>query len=175
METRSPEGQDEVFEFYGWDADRYLLATGQPGPAWGRDNIRVARLPAPLPNGLKDRTGKPMMITAMEVHRRLVENFEAVYNAIFAAGLWPMLAPWAGSYVFRLIRGGTDLSCHGLGAAVDHNPAQNPLGAAPEHCLYGNNADGRAVVRIFKDHGFTWGGDFHNRKDCMHFQYARGY
>jgi hypothetical protein len=164
--VRAPNGEEEVRAFYGW-RDEFLMADGTPAREWERDNIRPARMPAPL-----KFAGRP--VQTLRVHRLLVDRFESVYNEIHHVGLWEAVESYAGSYAFRLIRGGESLSMHSYGAAVDHDPARNPLGAPPEQCFYGNTDAGRAVVRIFKAHGFAWGGDFHGRKDSMHWQFATG-
>lgn len=164
---RPPHGEDEIRAFYGW-RDEFLLADGTPILEWERDEIRPARMPTPLKFAGQD-------VRTIRVHRVLVDRFESVYNEIHHAGLWGSVQPYGGAYTFRVIRGGTSLSMHAFGAAVDHDPIHNPLGAAPEDCSFGNTADGRAVVRIFKAHGFTWGGEFRGRRDGMHFQFGSGY
>lgn len=162
----APHGEEAVRAFYGW-RDEYLLADGTPAREWERDNIRPARVPAPL-----KFAGRP--VNTLRVHRLLVDRFESVYNEIHHVGLWPAVESYAGAYAFRLIRGGESLSMHSYGAAVDHDPFRNPLGAPPERCFFGNTEAGRAVVRIFEAHGFFWGGKFQGRKDGMHFQFATG-
>lgn len=164
--VRAPHGEDEVRAFYGWK-DEYLLADGTPIREWERDNIRPARVPAPL-----RFAGRP--VQTLRVHRLLVDRFESVYNEIHHVGLWSAVESYAGAYAFRLIRGGESLSMHAYGAAIDHDPLHNQLGAAPEHCSFGNTEAGRAVVRIFEAHGFFWGGKFRGRPDGMHFQFATG-
>lgn len=163
---RPPHGEDEIRAFYGW-RDDYLLADGTPEREWERDHIRPARLPAPL-----KFIGRP--VHTLRVHKRLVERFESVYREILSAGLWAAVETYAGAYTFRLVRGGASLSMHAYGAAVDHDPARNPLGAEPDTTFYGSAPEGQAVVQIFEEHGFLWGGRFKGRKDAMHFQWGTG-
>lgn len=86
-----------------------------------------------------------------------------------------------GCFAPRAQRGsnGAVLSLHTWGIAVDLNPEQNPL-IAPcppddprrRDRLNYNLPD--AWIDAFKRAGFFWGGDFHNRFDSMHFQFATG-
>jgi hypothetical protein len=70
-----------------------------------------------------------------------------------------------GCYVVRDVRGSdTTLSLHSWGLAIDLNAADNPLG--------GTSHQPEELIETFKAHGFWWGGDFHTRKDPMHFQRA---
>ena len=164
---RAPHGEDEIRAYYGWN-DSYLLGDATPGSFWERDQIRAAKLPKPM-----KFTGRP--VHTMRVHKRLVERFESLYEEILRAGLWSAVETYGGAYTFRLIRGGSALSMHAFGAAVDHDPARNPLGADPGSCYFGSKPEGQAVVRIFEEHGFFWGGRFKGRKDAMHFQFGTGY
>lgn len=162
----APHGEDAVRAYFGW-RDEFLQPDGTPVPEWERDFIRPARVPLPL-----RFAGRA--VSTVRVHRLLVDRFESVYNEIGHAGLWAAVESYGGAYAFRLIRGGDSLSMHSYGAAVDHDPLNNPLGVAPERCSFGNSDAGRAVVRIFEAHGFFWGGKFQGRKDGMHFQFATG-
>lgn len=76
---------------------------------------------------------------------------------------------------WRPIRGGTELSNHSWGVAVDLNSADNPW----QPHLSGNNHGGKMVstwppefVSIMKDVGFRWGGEWSGRADPMHFEMA---
>jgi hypothetical protein len=72
-----------------------------------------------------------------------------------------------GGYNLRNIRGGHTLSQHAFGNAIDINPGENPMGTGP---LKTNlPAD---ISDIAAKHGLIWGGDWHNRKDPMHFEWA---
>ena len=88
----------------------------------------------------------------------------------------------------RPVAGGTSLSMHAYGLAIDLNPVQNPflegVGAmrrvSPDGGKqYLNRADIRPgmaeqVVDVFADNGFLiWGGDWHNPIDYQHFQLDR--
>ncbi len=73
---------------------------------------------------------------------------------------------WGGTYNYRPIRGTSRLSCHAFGAAIDLDPDHNPMG----HSKSRLPAD---VISAFKTEGVYWGGDFHSRRDPMHFQWAR--
>jgi hypothetical protein len=76
------------------------------------------------------------------------------------------LDQFGGTFNFRKIRGSSHISNHAYGCAIDLDPAHNPLGA--KH--------GRMppdVVLLFKQEGWRWGGDYHGRKDWMHFEAVR--
>lgn len=77
-----------------------------------------------------------------------------------------------GAYNFRLVRGSLQtLSTHSWGCAIDLAPELNGLGV-----VYNTNIRPlmmpKQVVRIFKELGMVWGGDF-SRPDAMHFQAAK--
>ena len=89
---------------------------------------------------------------------------------------------------FRPVTGGRKVSKHGMGAAVDINPLYNPyvrvrddgtshVEPATAGAYTDRNADfpykitsGDLCVRLFKEHGFRWGGDWKSLKDYQHFE-----
>jgi D-alanyl-D-alanine carboxypeptidase len=92
------------------------------------------------------------------------------------------------SFNDRPVAGGTSLSMHAYGLAIDLNPVQNPFleGIGATHRVspdggkaYLNRADIRPgmaeqVIDVFADNGFLiWGGDWHNPIDYQHFQLDR--
>lgn len=165
--VKPPHGRREAEEFYGWHVDLYQTDSGTASAAWERDKIISIPLPAPL-----RYAGRP--VNTMRVHHKLAGVFHDVYADIFRNALWHAVESYAGAYCFRLIRGGDSLSMHAFGAAVDHDPARNPLGAHPNDTYFGSTPAGAAVREIFKRHQFTWGGSFQGRKDCMHWQWGTG-
>ena len=73
-------------------------------------------------------------------------------------------------YAERPIRGGTVLSNHASGTAVDLNATKHPLGTDPRDNF---TDDQRAAVRrILTDcrGALRWGGDYLGRKDGMHLE-----
>lgn len=89
---------------------------------------------------------------------------------------------------YRVVEGSTSLSKHALGLAIDINPLYNPYityGAdgteniAPASAVAYADRDASFPYKIdendlcyklFKEHGFTWGGDWNSCKDYQHFQ-----
>lgn len=99
-------------------------------------------------------------------NKLLVIHFQNVYKRIVERGLSQELKTYDGCYCIRKVRGREELSTHSWGIAIDHNAGTNPLGS---------NGDMNAeVVACFEEEGFTWGGRW-IRKDCQHFQFAKGY
>lgn len=93
------------------------------------------------------------------------------------------------SFNFRTISGTNTPSRHALGMAVDINPLYNPYVYAFSGRLKVEPANGMPwvrnrkksrnamimtsddlCVRLFKQHGFKWGGDWRSRKDYQHFE-----
>ncbi len=91
------------------------------------------------------------------------------------------------SFNFRFISNSKKVSKHGLGLAVDINTLYNPYVYYINDKLYvePKNASKYAdrtknfsykidkndlAYKLFKKHGFIWGGDFSKRKDYQHFE-----
>lgn len=91
---------------------------------------------------------------------------------------------------YRVVDGTDSLSKHALGCAIDINPFYNP------YIVFNKNGSGETYIspqgseiyadrsqnfpykidetdlcyKLFKAHGFTWGGDWNSCKDYQHFQ-----
>jgi hypothetical protein len=105
-------------------------------------------------------------------HRAIVDALQAALTEVAQAGLaWAIdvgnTNTYGGCYNPRFNRIlGTELgnvSRHTWGQAIDMNTVTNAQGRVPQ-------MDCR-VVRIFRKHGFTWGGNF-LLPDGMHFEYV---
>lgn len=89
---------------------------------------------------------------------------------------------------YRPVEGTATLSKHALGLAIDINPLYNPYVAdnkdggirvSPETAkAYADRTaafpykidEADICYRLFKEHGFTWGGNWKSLKDYQHFQ-----
>ncbi len=92
------------------------------------------------------------------------------------------------SFNYRMKTGQNSLSNHSLGLAIDINPLYNPyvierangeLYFAPSNSsdYIDRDADfsykldsNDLCVQLFKEHGFSWGGDWRSSKDYQHFE-----
>lgn len=91
------------------------------------------------------------------------------------------------AFNFRFISHTTRISKHGLGMAVDINTRYNPYVKTVDGKLSIEPANGADYVdrskdfphkidhedlcyKLFKEHGFTWGGDWAHSKDYQHFE-----
>lgn len=90
----------------------------------------------------------------------------------FAAEFHNLIEPIDGSaddwaYCYRMVRGSESaLSNHSSGTALDLNAAAHPLGAIGTF-----DANKVPMIRaLAKKYGLRWGGDYHLRKDEMHFE-----
>jgi hypothetical protein len=119
--------------------------------------------------------GRPVSYILM--NRKCADSFRRVLNKIWiAAGKdqrtvdkWGA-STYAGSYVYRKKRGGSTLSMHSYGCAIDLDPARN--GFRNPHPHFGRG-DAFKVVEAFESEGWEWGGRWAGRSsDGMHFQAA---
>lgn len=91
------------------------------------------------------------------------------------------------AFNYRSINGSTKLSKHSMGLAIDINPRYNPCVRTINGELSVEPANGTAYTdrtqefpnkitendlcyRLFKEHGFTWGGSWKSLKDYQHFE-----
>lgn len=95
----------------------------------------------------------------------LLAGFAAEFHELIEPIDEGALDDWA--YAFRMVRGTTDkLSCHSSGTAIDLNASKHPLGKVGTF----EAAKVPMIRALAKKYGLTWGGDYRNRKDEMHFE-----
>ncbi|MFY9571516.1 MAG: M15 family metallopeptidase [Blastocatellia bacterium] len=90
-----------------------------------------------------------------------------------------MAANNTSGFNYRQTTGGTQLSNHAFGRAIDINPLQNPYVkegvALPPGAKYDPSVEGTLtatdpIVRNFQRLGWKWGGEFTSLKDYQHFE-----
>lgn len=92
------------------------------------------------------------------------------------------------AFNYREIAGSSKLSKHALGLAIDINPRYNPyvkqgqggelLVSPANGAAYADRsqefpykiAEGDLCLRLFLEHGFSWGGNWNSSKDYQHFE-----
>lgn len=144
------------------DPERIRITNG-----WAATNIVQITIPQLV--GIKGANANGRV----SVHRKVAEQFMALWVAWQDRGLLNLVLTYEGAYVPRFIRGRAKeqaLSNHAFGTAFDINYAWNKLGAepataGPQGCVY-------PLVPVAHEFGFYWGGHF-PRRDGMHFEVAR--
>ena len=105
----------------------------------------------------------------VSVHRLALPAFRRVTDGLAAQAAQgnTYTVNSVSAFTSRTIAGSTQISRHGLGLAIDINPAQNP-----------QRDDNRLItnmpgwyVDVWRDAGFCWGGDWAFSKDPMHFSW----
>ncbi|HND77247.1 MAG TPA: M15 family metallopeptidase [bacterium] len=159
----TPNGYAEIVKQFG-DIRKYILSNGTLSSQFEMKYMGNAVLPYPLKLAwMPEKT-----IKRMYCHRDMIPVFQKVFNDIYQAGLAPKAELFGGCFNFRLKRTTNKLSTHSWGIAIDLNPATNALGTK------GNMNP--SIVKIFKNNGFIWGGDWADLNcDPMHFQFCDGY
>ena len=106
----------------------------------------------------------------VKVHQAMLPALEQVAASLAVEAtngrVYPITS--VGGFTPRTIGGSHQLSRHGLGLAIDINPARNPY-----------RADNRLItdmpgwfVDAWRSAGFCWGGDWKRIKDPMHFSWV---
>lgn len=112
----------------------------------------------------------PTIRIRAQCHVGIVGDLSAALAEVAAAGLAGQIEvananAYGGCYAPRYSRTSGYLSRHTYAMALDTNTVSNCGGCVPRmHC---------DVVRIFRRHGFAWGGNF-RRPDGMHFEWVGG-
>ena len=145
-------------------------ANGQANPKWEAENL-VAWAP-PYPMFYSDGKRTPML--HLRVHRKCRDTFdEAFKEALAQLGhdyiVEHRLDITGGSYCFRLERGGSRLSVHSFGCAIDMDPGHNPF---PRKWADGKGMLDIRFATILIKHGFCWRGA-DGDIDPMHMQLCR--
>jgi hypothetical protein len=145
-----------------------LGSNGRPTAAWEAAHLTRIELPYRMCLSWDPQR----TIGRLTCHRLVADSLKRVLSAILlhygsgeaigAAGL----DRFGGCYEFRRVTGSERLSPHAFGAAIDFDPARNAPGMAYDP---GAGMMPSRVVRLFKEEGWSWGGDS-ERLSCGHFQ-----
>lgn len=137
-----------------WPNQGKYLKTFVINPAWKFDHWLVLDTKLVVHN----------IACNVDIHVPLTKALQAVHDK----NLGHVLKTFNGCFNIRMVRGTkSSPSAHAYGLALDLNARENPLGAT--HGGFYNEPE---FVKCFTDQGFDWGGNFHSRKDPMHFSYC---
>ena len=132
-------------------------------------------------SGGERTTRKHTVVMKTELAPEVLEIFEEIYLSPERFPVHELIG-----YDDRTVAGGSGLSNHALGRAIDINRAQNPMIKdgrkivhpdeppyepgewRPGEDPYSIPPDG-IVVEAFKSRGWRWGGDWHSCRDYQHF------
>lgn len=126
----------------------------------------IAVDPHGFPNWYVD--GTRHFVTSIYCNKDMAGPLANALKAVHDKGIQSLLKIYSGCFNIRMVRGNNSLfSAHSYGLAIDLNSDDNGLGST--HGGFYNHPD---FVKCFTDQGFAWGGNFHGRKDPMHFSYC---
>lgn len=138
-----------------------------------------------------DETGKKHwgeMVVNRQIAQDVVEIFDSLYHAGYRIHRIALVDEYGANdeksmeanntscFNFRFVTGSnTAISLHGRGLAIDINPLWNPYvkgnmvkpkGAKRTPAITTSDL----AYRLFRAHGFTWGGSWRSMKDYQHFE-----
>jgi hypothetical protein len=160
---------DNPAELEAFYSKHQLGTTGDPTAAWEKKHL--TRITTPYPLTLSFALDK--QVTRVTCHRSVADSLLRVFERIlehfgsFEDVKKARMHLFAGCYNFRPIKDSSRLSTHAWGAGIDLDSQKNPLGVSHDES---KGMMPLAVVDIFEDEGWRWGGRFKKRPDCMHFQ-----
>jgi hypothetical protein len=160
------DNQHDLEQFY---SRHQLRPDGRPTAAWERDQLVTIVTPYPLTLAWD----LSVQVRRVTCHRLVSESLARILAGILShygsvEGVrTARMHLFGGCYNYRRISGAGRLSTHAWGAGVDLDPDRNPMGKpyAPELGMMP-----AAVIALFENEGWRWGGRFVSRPDCMHFQ-----
>ena len=159
----APHGLDGIISTFG-DIFDYIREDHTLDPRWQTEMLQTISLPFAIPLSWN----KSQSLERIACHKLLAQVCTDVFAQIRSAGLQTKITGFGGCFSFRPQRTGARLSAHSWGIALDLNPESNAQGTV-------GNMD-PAVISIFKEAGFSWGGDWQGKvRDPMHFQFCTGY
>ena len=104
-------------------------------------------------------------------NKDLVMPLSKAFQNLIHTGHVNELKTWDGCFNIRKKRGGSTMSLHSWGVAVDMNYSDNLLGKTYQQLVAeGKTPFSEGFLQCFRSAGFDCGGDWTKRPDRMHFQ-----
>jgi hypothetical protein len=168
-------------------------ADGKLSASWRAANIIAMPIPWPAPyNKMRLAWDTDTVVSTIAIHRLVAPSLSVALKAVWDTArqrikerdgydetteyydrqTMALLSEvgmnlYGGGFNFRLKRGGSSLSTHAYGCAIDIDPERNGMGdTTPALPLW--------IVAEFESLGWVWGGRWKGKNcDGMHFQYAK--
>lgn len=157
-----PHGIEQIVATFG-DIFAYINEDHTLNSAWQAEYL----VSVPLPFALALSWDRSRRVKRMTCHK-LLRSLRRHFWPFSTQELESKVTSFGGCFSFRPQRTGASLSTHSWGIAIDLNPESKTQGTT-------GNLDA-IIVSIFKNLGFTWGGDWRGQtRDPMHFQFCSGY
>jgi len=164
-EFKPKDKQSDLEAFY---SKHILGSDGRPTAGWQSDHLTRITPAYPLTLAFPPGTDvtrvlchKKVADSLTNVFAKILEHFGSVEEVHKAR-----MHLFGGCFNFRRITGGTRLSDHAWGVAIDIDPERNPFNRKHDPA---KGMMPLAIVDIFETEGWRWGGRF-PKPDCMHFQ-----
>jgi hypothetical protein len=158
---------DDVPEFFG----RFELGKdGHPSDRWEMRNLAQIRLPYPMRLAWQPE----VTMIRLRCHKLVARDLSEILSGILAHYGSLSAVQEAGMDLFGgcyFYSAGTDPdrpSPHARGIAIDLDPFGNP--AKRRRPRNATPSMPKAVIRIFRAHGWSWGGDAADRYEPAHFE-----
>lgn len=133
----------------------------------GWQDLNLVHMFAPFPMYYE----KKQLLHGILVHKRIVAPLTAVFAEVWNEVNHDLgdldrsgISDWGGCFNIRRIAGSNNWSNHSWACAVDLSPGSNGFNM--------NTTLSSIVIAAFKRQGARWGGDYHGRKDPMHFEFV---
>jgi hypothetical protein len=144
---------------------KYGKASAEP------DYLVVIDLPYPM----RLAWDKSKTVTKMRCHKLVADNFKQAFKEILAHyGITKIkelgIDLFGGCFNYRPMRGGSSLSRHSWGIAIDLDPERNGLKTKWKDCQF-SKAEYSKLHQIFEKNGFFNYGKVKDY-DAMHFEIA---
>jgi hypothetical protein len=138
----------------------------------GKGYLTMIKLPYPM----RLSWDKSKKVTRMKVNKHVKDNFLNVFNELLQHYGYDELVRleidvFGGCFNYRLMRGGSKLSRHSWGVAIDLNPEKNGLNTHVSKSQFAGKEYNK-MMEIFEKNGFINYGKVILR-DTMHFEIAK--
>lgn len=140
--------------------------------ATGKGYLTTIALPYPM----RLAWNKTQKVTKMQCHKLCADAFLSVFKELLSHYGYEQLVKleidvFGGCFNYRLMRGGSQLSRHSWGIAIDLNPDKNALKTPVAKAQFAK-PEYNKMFEIFERHGFVNLGKVIG-KDTMHFEMSK--
>lgn len=131
---------------------------GPPGPVYRAKYCITWNVKADFPWFPSDK---------IYINKEFKDKLYAAFKQLEQKGLSREIKTFDGCYAERNVRGTDAISLHSWAMAIDINAAFEKLGQIVTHFS-------KEFIDVIVSNGLFWGGNYHGRKDPMHFSLYNG-